>query len=155
MSETGGGESVTPRGEFITNALGITHFVDGEGTAENPYMPQGSTLLKDSLMDSYITAMYANDREAKVYFEHNGHVVGVDRNMQAYFVAREGETADSEFQKSVEEITKQLRESGHRPLTEQELTEWQNDLRKQVAQNEKRKKGPMGFVDKISEKFGL
>ena len=151
MSEIGKGE---PQ-EFITNALGITHFINGKGTLEEPYKPQGSTLLNDSIMDSYNTACYIKDREAKVFFTHNNNLVGINRNMQASFPEKEGETIDTEFQNSVEEITKQLREDGHRPLTEQELKEWQNQLAKEQAQREKRARGPMGLVDKIIEKISF
>lgn len=62
MSDTSEGVEY-PRIKFITNEMGITHFISGSGTREKPYKVLGSTTIEDALVDGYHTALYSRRNE--------------------------------------------------------------------------------------------
>ena len=124
--------SSAPKTELIVINSLVTHFVEGNGTSESPYLPQSSTPLVESLADSYQAASNSPNPETKVYFTHDGHVVGIDKNMQCFFVVENEKVGDTAFQDFVLQTMRTLAEaSNHTELTAEQREQW---LKKMQAQ---------------------
>jgi hypothetical protein len=153
MPETGGYQPTQESNTFIKNDIGATHFIEGRGTPEEPYESQGGTHLRDSMENAYHTAMYNQDGNTSVFFTHQGQVIKVNGDMEAIVVTKEGETANHALQELVEKTVADLRQSGHRPLTDQERIDFQSQLEKQVERNKRDRQGIRGIVNDIIDKL--
>jgi hypothetical protein len=98
---------------FIATEAGITHFINGKGTKEDPYEPVPPTNIKDALIDAQSMAIHIQEN---VVFTFNGETISVDRYMNTSLI-NEKDKKHAGFESYLEKVSNDLREAGYRALT--------------------------------------
>lgn len=128
--------------KFINNELGITHFISGKGTQDEPFEPLGATSMKDALIDAWTTALYSGGGQP-TFLEFNETVIGVDKDMNITLPQGKDIASDDIILKELKETAEQLKKKGHRTLTPEELEKVRREFQKP--------KGVKGILNRLQK----